>query len=317
MDREEKDRDRTVVIAYDGSDNSKDALVLGEQLCRGLDARPVIATVAVLPARLIDDPLMFATGLDELVDQRTEPAIDEARRMLGRSGVEAKKLADTSAGRALHLYCDESRPLALVIGSAHPDHLSRIRIGSTGKRLLSGATCPIAVAPQGFAERSSEGLRRISVAVDEHEESDLALTEAGAIAKRLGGELKIVSVLGFSPLTFGPFPVPVGADMTKLESRRTEQLLEEAAGKVPEGVEVEIEAMVGDPGAMLEQHSGECDLLVVGSRSYGPVRRVLLGSVSAHLMRHAHSALLITPRGAKNPESLYEREREDGLAPTK
>jgi len=37
---------------------------------------------------------------------------------------------------------------------------------------------------------------------------------------------------------------------------------------------------------------------VVGSRSYGPVRRLLLGSTSGKLARHAACPLLVTPRAA-------------------
>jgi nucleotide-binding universal stress UspA family protein len=39
------------------------------------------------------------------------------------------------------------------------------------------------------------------------------------------------------------------------------------------------------------------DLLVCGSRGYGPVRRVLLGTVSAALVRQASLPVLVVPRG--------------------
>lgn len=42
----------------------------------------------------------------------------------------------------------------------------------------------------------------------------------------------------------------------------------------------------------------DADLLVCGSRGYGPVRRVLLGGVSARLLRRAAIPLLVVPRGA-------------------
>jgi nucleotide-binding universal stress UspA family protein len=40
------------------------------------------------------------------------------------------------------------------------------------------------------------------------------------------------------------------------------------------------------------------DLLAVGSRGYGPLRAVLLGSVSSALVRSAASPLVVVPRGA-------------------
>ena len=41
----------------------------------------------------------------------------------------------------------------------------------------------------------------------------------------------------------------------------------------------------------------DVDLLCCGSRGYGPVRRVLLGGVSARLVRQARSPLVVVPRG--------------------
>ena len=41
----------------------------------------------------------------------------------------------------------------------------------------------------------------------------------------------------------------------------------------------------------------DLDLLVCGSRGYGPARRVLLGGVSARLLRHARVPVLVVPRG--------------------
>ena len=41
------------------------------------------------------------------------------------------------------------------------------------------------------------------------------------------------------------------------------------------------------------------DLLVVGSRGYGPLRRVLLGSVSSELMHSAPCPVMVVPRTAE------------------
>ena len=54
--------------------------------------------------------------------------------------------------------------------------------------------------------------------------------------------------------------------------------------------------MVGTPWKALAERSADLDLLVVGARSYGPLRRLLLGSTSTKLARHAACPLLVTPR---------------------
>ena len=54
--------------------------------------------------------------------------------------------------------------------------------------------------------------------------------------------------------------------------------------------------MTGYPGEELAVFSASLDLLVVGSRSYGPVRRLVLGSTSQYLERYARCSLLVMPR---------------------
>jgi nucleotide-binding universal stress UspA family protein len=52
----------------------------------------------------------------------------------------------------------------------------------------------------------------------------------------------------------------------------------------------------GTIDALLEQ-SEHLDLLVLGSRGYGPLKRVLLGSISMSVMNAARCAVLVVPRG--------------------
>ena len=51
-------------------------------------------------------------------------------------------------------------------------------------------------------------------------------------------------------------------------------------------------------GEELAAFGDDVDILVVGSRSYGPVRRMMLGSTSDYLERHARCSLVVLPRAA-------------------
>jgi nucleotide-binding universal stress UspA family protein len=61
---------------------------------------------------------------------------------------------------------------------------------------------------------------------------------------------------------------------------------------------ITVEDGEGEPAAVLAERSRDLDLLVVGSRGYGPVKQVLIGGVSAELMRRAACPVLIVPRSA-------------------
>ena len=64
-------------------------------------------------------------------------------------------------------------------------------------------------------------------------------------------------------------------------------------------VQVEAVALVGDPADVIADFSKGVDLLVCGSRGYGPARAVLLGSVSRRVTAEAHCPVIVLPRGVK------------------
>jgi nucleotide-binding universal stress UspA family protein len=53
------------------------------------------------------------------------------------------------------------------------------------------------------------------------------------------------------------------------------------------------------PGLLHEERealANTVDLLIVGSRGYGPMKRMMLGSTSSYLERHGRCSLLVLPR---------------------
>ena len=72
---------------------------------------------------------------------------------------------------------------------------------------------------------------------------------------------------------------------------------EEAAAGLRGDLDVEVRTLPGPPGEMLAAAAKEgIDLLVAGSRAYGPLRAVLAGSVSRYLADHAPCPLIVVPR---------------------
>jgi nucleotide-binding universal stress UspA family protein len=54
----------------------------------------------------------------------------------------------------------------------------------------------------------------------------------------------------------------------------------------------------GDAAIELTEASAELDLLVLGSRGYGPIRSALLGSVSRALVPSSACPVVVLPRAA-------------------
>ena len=69
----------------------------------------------------------------------------------------------------------------------------------------------------------------------------------------------------------------------------------------------EIESWVGDPVDVLVRLSEHLDLLVCGSRGYGPVRAVLLGAVSRRIVTEARCPVAVVPRGRESRPRVADR----------
>lgn len=77
-----------------------------------------------------------------------------------------------------------------------------------------------------------------------------------------------------------------------------EEELGQAISALNRDIDVEASLVDGDARELLVRASADLDLLVVGSRGYGPLGAVLLGSASTALVRSAQSPLVVVPRGA-------------------
>jgi nucleotide-binding universal stress UspA family protein len=288
---------RTIVIGFDGSEESRDALELGGRLARLEDASVIV--VACLPHSAAD------LGEEEFTGRLTAdsgPLFAEATRALAGIDVSTLALGSRSPAEALHDVAEAEQAEAVVLGSTHRGALGRIRPGSVGERLLDGAPCSVVVAPRGFARREHFGLGVVGVAYDGTEESRIALAEGRRLARDLGGTLRLIRAV--EPASGGD-----RAGAGRGEERRR---LEQEAAAIKDGFDVESVLVEGAAAAALANQGVELDLLVIGSRGYGPLRRTLLGGVSAEVMRTAPCPVWVTPRGAGSagpaePEEAGER----------
>jgi nucleotide-binding universal stress UspA family protein len=283
------------------------------------DRAPVDFGVAA--SRFTGAPLMIASvhgvGDDRLGEhQMREDLLADAAETLEelkgelhaqRISAEYRDLAGTSAPRALHELADSQDAGLLVIGSTRHGTIGRLLPGSTAQRLMHGAPCPIAVVPHGW--RAGEGLRTIGVAYVDTEEGREALRGAHALARQAGAALRVLTVAGVG---FGAHAETEartagrrGKDFDEVEGEHrvlAETAARNAVAELEGDVSVQVDAFAEDPAQTLITVSENLDLLVCGSRGYGPVRAVLLGGVSRRVAAEAHCPLIVLPRGV--PASL-------------
>jgi nucleotide-binding universal stress UspA family protein len=239
----------------------------------------------------------------ELLHDADQP-LDHIRRELAGEGVHAqcRALPGWSPARALHEAAEELGAGLLVIGSARDGHAGRLRPGSTATRLLHGAPCPVAVVPHSW--QSGRAVQTIGVAYVDTPEGHEALDGALALARRTGAKLRVLSAA--KPHAHESTPrsdrlrdsTSYGALESDLRDG-VEQAVAATTGGNP-GAEIEPDVSIQDPADFLIAASQRLDLLVCGSRGYGPRRAVLLGGVSRRVTSEAHCPVIVLVRGAQS-----------------
>jgi nucleotide-binding universal stress UspA family protein len=269
-----------IIVGLDESERGRDALRLGELFARTAGASLSVVRVSE------------GTGAEE-----TERLSAEVDAVLGELVVEAEPLplAGGSPARALHELAATRPGVGLIVlGSTHRAGFGRVLPGSVARRLLHGAPCAIAVAPRGYV---ADELRVIEVGYDASAEAEAALETAAALGELAKATLRVIAVDSppttgaavSTPGTTGAARVPAAVDL--------QAELHAGVSRLPAKLRALPVFERGDPARVLLARAEEgVDLMVVGSRGYGPLGVVLLGSVSVAVIENATCPVLVTPR---------------------
>lgn len=279
----------TIIAAYNPYTGDRAPVELALAAAEQTGAR--VLAVAIYPWELSPE------------DTATRSVVADALRRLQEDlGVDTRIVTDMSAPRAMHELAAHERAPLIVVGSTTRGRVGRVLTGSTAERLLQGAPCPILLAPHGYRRTR---LRTIAVGFADTPEGHGALKTAHALAARFGARLRVIAALhpsgALDAALAGGLKPPRGVMLEGRHRQETQAALDRALQTLPDGVEVEEELHVDDPAEVLLRISEHVDLLVSGSRGYGPLRSVLLGGVSRRLVDEASCPVLVLPRGVEQP----------------
>jgi len=295
---------KPIIVGYDPRSSDRSPVAFALRAARFTGAPLVVASVGSGAA-----PEGRTGGhVEEDLVPAAAGALEELQRDLDaeRVAVDSVELEGTSAARALHEAAEERDAGLLVVGSTGRGAVGRVLPGSTAERLMHGAPCPIAIVPHGW--QAGAGLNTLGVAFVDTDEGHEALRGAHALARRAGATLRVLTAVkpGIRT-TYGQLEaggdVQRGSGETDVEGElrvRAEGELHGAIAALGSDVAVESDAFVEDPADVLINVSQNLDLLVCGSRGYGPMRAVLLGGVSRRLAAEAHCPVIVLPRGVES-----------------
>jgi nucleotide-binding universal stress UspA family protein len=285
---------RKIIIGFDGSEPARDALALGVRLAREADADLLVANVYPLEPLLTSVP---ASPYQAQLLRDAEHTLASARAALA-DGPDADFLAvpGASPARALHELAEQEHADLVVVGSCHRGRIGRALIGSNAQKLLQGSPCAVGVAPHGYrrtprALASSWDDTAVGIAYDGSPEAMEALQAARGTA----GNLRVISVVDLGGLSYG-YGYGYAEYLDNARELARVEIAEALASLA--GRDAKTEIREGAPVTEISAASETLDVLFVGSRSYGPAKRVLLGSVSAQLIEQAACPVIVAPRGA-------------------
>lgn len=284
----------TIVVGVDGSDGAAHALrwAVAEAERRGwavhallahgfLDQHHALAAEGFDPHYTSTDA---KTALDEYVEGALGGAAPDVERSVS-SNLPARALLEASTDAQL-----------LVVGARGLGGFRGLLLGSVSQRCLHDSTFPIAVIRPGVDDRTPGTFSRVVVGVDGSAGSTRALDWALDEARARGATLEVIHA--WQPPYMGGFPfstvVPDFAIYEEAARELMARLVEglDATG-LPQPVKATIEC-TGAAAALLHAED-RADLVVVGSRGLGGLKRWLLGSVSHQVTLHATSPVVVVP----------------------
>ena len=268
---------KNVLVGVDGSPNGRDAIALASQL---IDPDGNLTLVNVHRGEVAEE----REGSRKLLEGERTQADVKAGLLSALS---------MSPGRGLHEQAEEQNADLLVVGSCSHGAFGRVMLGDDTRGALNGAPCAVAVAPRGYAG-DPHPIDKIGVGYNASPESKVALAVAHELAAQTAASVHALEVVWIPSATFtGITPTAIGESI--------DMMIEEAKSRMKALPDVEGYAVYGLAGEELAVFGNAVDILIVGSRDYGPTRHQVIGSTSAYLQRHARCPLLVLPRTAANP----------------
>ena len=278
----------TIIAGFDGSDASQAAVRFAARMAEAIGGQVVAVTGYPVPQHVVGKGAADGASASLVSDARAQADLTLAE--LPQNGIASRIVRPGSPAQALVEAAEELGGDLIVVGTHHSSGPGRLALSTTGDRLIHGAPCPVLIVPAG---PSPDRIATIGVAYDDSEAARTTLDYAAGLARALGARLVLISVV--EPFAGGRFETTED-DEVRFRNVVAEAA-DEAAANLAGELDTEVRTLPGPPGEMLAVAAKEgIDLLVAGSRGYGPLQAVLAGSVSRYLAGNAPCPLVVVPR---------------------
>lgn len=278
---------KTLLIAVMDTPSSRHAGSQGLALAASLGAR--VIGVSVCPAHEGGMSRLHGSDMRKQIEAPHRKVLDEMAGEAEKAGILYRSAL--LEGQPFEVIADmaEAEEVDLVIlGGASRSILERTILGATAERVIGYSRCPVLVIPEG----TTVGFSNMLLGTDGSRNSENAEALALQLAKTYGGKLRAVSVVDV-PAEYHVHEKGMEAFMDKAR-KQTADVAARAEGSE---VEIATEVMQGDTAKCLVEKALEikAEMIVIGTHGRTGLRRLMMGSVAANVLRHNRVPALVVP----------------------
>ena len=302
-----------IVVATDSSEEAQQAATMAMEIASNTDSElhvvhvedvPVMAAAYAVPDIQHESEKAARELLDEQADAMEEAGTSIAERHL-RAGQPADEII---------LLAEERGAGLIVTGSRGHGGIKRLLLGSVSETVVRYAHCPVLVVR---GQRTTTFPTMVLMATDGSEDSALAAQAAVELSNKTGSELHLIHASQPRAPAYGHYPPgaggaamgePLGTGEAALVERdivaeesesetREQKVLDQQVRQVEEagGEVVHKHHRIGLAATEIIAVSEEIEagLIIMGSRGLRGLKRMVTGSVSDSVVRHAHCPVLV------------------------
>lgn len=290
----------TVVVGYRAGKVGLSGLHLGLRIARTRGTSLTVVTIVPKPwltpsfARVDAEYELWADAL-------AAESAKEAGRFLDTvaDGIDVTYLHRThgSVSGGLLEVIHEVDADVLVLGSLPSGGRGQVLIGSTADWLLHASTVPVAISPRNYLAHQGK-LTRLTCAYSATPDAIDVVRRCFEFGQRFGVPVRVITFAVRGKTMYPPeVGLEVEDEVLQAWASQVRGILEELKtnGIVSEDVALQVVTGRSWKDALAKADWQEGEILALGTRPRGDIRRVFLGSRSAKIIRESPVPVLVLP----------------------
>lgn len=279
---------KKILLATDGSQSAETAARFLSQMPHEEEMEIIVASVLYVPG--VRRPYLAGAGdwIESSMEQErkiAEAGFAKVQAVFqGKNRVLKHLVREGHAGETLVAIAREIQPELVIVGAKGHSAVARMLLGSTSDFVATHAPCSVLVVRQTEALEQDHPLR-IGIGYDEFEPAQAALKEFAEFGWADDTDVRVVSVT-YPPRFYDSPHVGAAPESVKKAAAQLHSITPQATGSVVQSDHI-------GEGLVRFIESNGVDVMIVGEKPRTRWGRVLMGSRTRYVLRHAACSVWI------------------------